>query len=164
METRRKIIKGVIGTGLISGALPQSWMKPVVNAVVLPAHAQTSGTTEHPTTGTVSGASSITHETSEDFTVTPSDADGIVSVSFTVSNGDSGTGNSYAAPTTLAPGSYTITWTITGKKSDGTSDTPVTVTHTFEVVCPSFHVPDPFGGCTHGVQFQPHLEGVFQPN
>ncbi len=45
MKTRRKIIKGVIGTGLVSGALPNSWMKPVVNAVVLPVHAETSSAT-----------------------------------------------------------------------------------------------------------------------
>ncbi len=42
METRRKIIKCVIGTGLASSALSGSWVKPVVDSVILPSHAKTS--------------------------------------------------------------------------------------------------------------------------
>ncbi len=136
METRRNVLKGVIGVGVLTGALPNSWVKPVVNSVVLPVHAQTSAI-EDPTTGTVSGASSVEHGTAETFTLSPSDDNGISSVAYDVSNGDSGTGNSYSAPTTLDVGSYTITWTITGKKADGSDDTLVLVNHIFEVVCPS---------------------------
>ncbi len=149
MKTRRNLLKSVASVGAIGTALPNTWIKPVVNSVVLPAHAQTSPVpaTEYPTTGTVSGASSVEHGTAETFTLSPSDDNGISSVSFSISNGDSGTGNSYTAPTTLDVGSYTTTWTITGKKADGSDDTPVMVSHNFEVVCPSGQVPDPFGGC-----------------
>ncbi len=41
METRRNVLKGVIGASLVSGTLPTNWVKPVVNSVVLPVHAQT---------------------------------------------------------------------------------------------------------------------------
>ena len=44
-ESRRKLIKSIVtGSGaIIAGkSLPESWSRPVVDAVVLPAHAQTS--------------------------------------------------------------------------------------------------------------------------
>ncbi len=69
METRRKIIKGVIGTGLVSGALPNSWMKPVVNTVVLPAHAQTTETTTPAPVATITATASgpiLTQSINED--------------------------------------------------------------------------------------------------
>ena len=47
---RRKVLIGL--TGGIAGAsqLPSKWTKPVINSVILPAHAQTSATTAAPTT------------------------------------------------------------------------------------------------------------------
>ncbi len=42
MKTRRYILKSAAGVGAIGTALPNAWIKPVVEAVVLPAHAQTS--------------------------------------------------------------------------------------------------------------------------
>ena len=44
--TRRELLKGVMGAGALSIALPDSWAKPIVNAVLLPAHAQTSACPE----------------------------------------------------------------------------------------------------------------------
>jgi len=41
MEKRTLLKFGLVG-GALSYALPKTWVKPVVNAVVLPAHAQTS--------------------------------------------------------------------------------------------------------------------------
>jgi len=47
-ESRRKLIKSIaVGSGaIITGkSLPESWSRPVVDSVLLPAHAQTSGQT-----------------------------------------------------------------------------------------------------------------------
>ena len=45
MEKRRALLKKVVGVasvGAIGSALPNAWVKPVINSVILPAHAQTS--------------------------------------------------------------------------------------------------------------------------
>ncbi len=42
MKTRRYILKSATGVGAVGTALPNGWIKPAVNAVVLPAHAQIS--------------------------------------------------------------------------------------------------------------------------
>ena len=49
-NNRRKVLLGL--TGGIAGAsqLPSKWTKPVIDSVILPAHAQTSATTAAPTT------------------------------------------------------------------------------------------------------------------
>jgi len=47
-ESRRKLLKSIaVGSGAVFAGkqLPQNWSRPVVNSVVLPAHAQTSGRT-----------------------------------------------------------------------------------------------------------------------
>ena len=47
---RRKLLLG-LGSGIAGVAqLPEKWTKPVIDSVILPAHAQTSGTTSIPTT------------------------------------------------------------------------------------------------------------------
>jgi hypothetical protein len=48
IESRRKLLKSIAaGSGaIVAGkSLPESWSRPVVDSVVLPAHAQTSGCT-----------------------------------------------------------------------------------------------------------------------
>jgi hypothetical protein len=54
LESRRRVLRKImLSGGAIAGAgfLPDRWMKPVVNSVVVPAHAQTSApTTAAPTT------------------------------------------------------------------------------------------------------------------
>ncbi|MDB4049219.1 hypothetical protein N9485_03310 [Luminiphilus sp.] len=65
-SARRKLIKrAALGTGLAASA--PVWVRPVVNTVVLPAHAQASGllsptttTTSGPTTTTTSGPTTTT--------------------------------------------------------------------------------------------------------
>lgn len=43
VETRRKTLKAILASGAVAGvALPDSWKKPLVDAVILPAHAQAS--------------------------------------------------------------------------------------------------------------------------
>ncbi len=42
MNTKRATLKKVTGISSIALALPSSWMQPVINTVLLPAHAQTS--------------------------------------------------------------------------------------------------------------------------
>ena len=60
-QDRRKLL-GLIGiTGVAAGALPASWVAPVIDTVVLPAHAQTSicmadSTVGGPLIGNASGA------------------------------------------------------------------------------------------------------------
>ncbi|MFH1152184.1 MAG: hypothetical protein V1793_00055 [Pseudomonadota bacterium] len=52
LESRRKVLrKLLIGGGVVAGAglLPDKWTKPVVDFVVVPAHAQTSGHIPTPT-------------------------------------------------------------------------------------------------------------------
>lgn len=49
--SRRKLIKaiaGAAGGAATASAVPSSWTKPIVNAVMLPAHAQTTGPTTTP--------------------------------------------------------------------------------------------------------------------
>lgn len=41
-NSKRRLLKSALGLGVLSSALPNSWVKPVVNMVVLPAHGQTS--------------------------------------------------------------------------------------------------------------------------
>lgn len=42
-KSRRRALNALVASGAIAGfALPNNWKKPVVNAVILPAHAQTS--------------------------------------------------------------------------------------------------------------------------
>jgi hypothetical protein len=48
-EARRKILKAISGAGGVmaaGGILPHKWSRPLVDAVLLPAHAQTSACTE----------------------------------------------------------------------------------------------------------------------
>jgi hypothetical protein len=50
---RRKALKKIlVGTGVISGSamLPSAWTKPIVDSIIVPAHAAVSGTTYEPTT------------------------------------------------------------------------------------------------------------------
>ncbi len=42
MLSRRDAIQGLLGIGVAATALPKEWVKPVVNQIVLPAHAMTS--------------------------------------------------------------------------------------------------------------------------
>ena len=43
-DKRRQLLQTLVASGAIAGsALPSQWRKPVVNSVILPAHAQTSG-------------------------------------------------------------------------------------------------------------------------
>lgn len=52
-DRRAALKKLLIGAGVVTGAhvLPEEWTKPVVNSIVVPVHAQTSGTTtSSPTT------------------------------------------------------------------------------------------------------------------
>ncbi len=56
LKTRRKALgKILVAGGVIAGAhiIPSKWAAPVVNSIIVPAHAQTSGptTTTAPTTG-----------------------------------------------------------------------------------------------------------------
>lgn len=41
MSSRRKLIKGLTGAGIVGGSLPLLWSEPVVKSVILPAHAAT---------------------------------------------------------------------------------------------------------------------------
>ncbi len=57
--TRRRILKGTGVAGAAAILLPTSWTKPVLQAVVVPAHAQTTpGVTT--TTGTTTTATTVT--------------------------------------------------------------------------------------------------------
>lgn len=40
---KRRALKKVVGIGLLSTAVPGTWIKPVVETIILPTHAQTSG-------------------------------------------------------------------------------------------------------------------------
>ncbi len=48
-NTRRKLLIGIGSTVLGASQLPKSWSKPIVNAVILPTHAQTTETDSSPT-------------------------------------------------------------------------------------------------------------------
>ncbi|MFW2438968.1 MAG: hypothetical protein ACN4GR_06310 [Arenicellales bacterium] len=66
-ESRRKLLKSIAaGSGaIVAGkSLPESWSKPVVDSVILPAHAQTSQVT--PPSGSYNQTQSVPHS----FTVT----------------------------------------------------------------------------------------------
>ena len=42
MDTKRSALKKMAGLGLVSAAVPNTWVKPMIESVFLPAHAQTS--------------------------------------------------------------------------------------------------------------------------
>jgi len=48
MKNRREILKASIGSGAVLVFVPSKWTSPVINSIVLPAHAQTSGSTSSP--------------------------------------------------------------------------------------------------------------------
>jgi len=56
ISARRKLLKGLIagsGAVVVGKSLPENWSRPVVDAVMLPAHAQTSGPTAFTGSSTV---------------------------------------------------------------------------------------------------------------
>ena len=75
-ESRRAALRKIlIGGGAITGAkfLPDEWTKPIVNAIVVPAHAQSTGpTTAPPTTTTSTTPAPPTTTTTPAPTTTPS--------------------------------------------------------------------------------------------
>ena len=70
-STRRRILKGTGIAGAIAIFLPTSWTKPVLQAVVVPAHAQT---TPGVTTTTATTATTATATTATATTVTATTA------------------------------------------------------------------------------------------
>ena len=42
LHNRRQLLKGALGASVIAATVPSQWVKPVVNSVLTPAHAQTS--------------------------------------------------------------------------------------------------------------------------
>jgi len=42
VNQKRKTLKKVVGVSAVTALTPISWKKPLLNAVILPAHAQTS--------------------------------------------------------------------------------------------------------------------------
>lgn len=45
-ESRRKLLRKLAAGGVAGAALPAAWSKPVIDSVILPAHAQTTGSGE----------------------------------------------------------------------------------------------------------------------
>ncbi|MFQ3244492.1 MAG: hypothetical protein ACI9SP_001123 [Arenicella sp.] len=54
MKNRREILKASIGSGAVLVAMPSKWTSPVMNSIILPAHAQTSGSTSSPVNESIS--------------------------------------------------------------------------------------------------------------
>ena len=50
IEKRRNVLKGAIAGAGITAVLPEAWVNPVINTVVVPVHAQTSSITTAPVT------------------------------------------------------------------------------------------------------------------
>lgn len=114
-ESRRKLLKSIAaGSGaIVAGkSLPESWSRPVVESVLLPAHAQTSTAPACTITvlvaGIPDGSSAVTQNTSISGTITPNpgadvsvlielDFDGVFSGNTTSTTTDA-SGN-YAWPT-----------------------------------------------------------------
>ena len=56
--SRRKLLTFVGVSGIVAGTAPTKWSKPVISSVLLPAHAQTSCTTDAVVGGPLLGHSS----------------------------------------------------------------------------------------------------------
>ena len=52
LDVRRKLIRGAITGVGVAAATNQSWTRPVINTVVIPAHAGLTGTTTCPASST----------------------------------------------------------------------------------------------------------------
>jgi len=100
-KSRRKLLKSIAaGSGaVVAGkSLPESWTKPIVDSVMLPAHAQTSACTitmevvDETSTPVPSGTE--ISETRDEYTfsgtVTPANAGGQVMLSWSAPDGSSG--------------------------------------------------------------------------
>jgi hypothetical protein len=73
-ESRRKLLKSIAaGSGaIVAGkSLPDSWSRPIVESVLLPAHAQTSGEEEPPTPSSGCTGGTPTPGTNLPFNVAP---------------------------------------------------------------------------------------------
>jgi|GEM_PF-1175315 len=145
-ESRRKLLKSIAaGSGaIVAGkSLPESWSRPVVDSVMLPAHAQTSpppsacttefaGTYEGNATGTITRCNDVTEDHNPPLTIIIG-ADCSVSVSITGNRPFTGTGTitgstfsvavsrpeDCAAPTSGNGGSGTVSGTVSGTQISG---------------------------------------------
>jgi hypothetical protein len=72
---RRRVLKGIVATGSIGIAisLPDKWMRPVVEAIVVPAHAAASpvATSTRTSTTTRTSSSTTTAGTTSSTTTSP---------------------------------------------------------------------------------------------
>ena len=147
-DSRRKVLKSIAaGSGaFVAGkSLPDSWSRPVVDSVILPAHAQTSPASPGCSTefaGTYDGTATATVERCGDVIdpITPPltvviGADCSVSVSYTGNRAYTGTGTivgdafsvaisrteDCTAPAGQNAGTGTVTGTVTGTQISGTA-------------------------------------------
>ena len=75
VKTRRDALRKILaGTGVVAGAkaLPEKWTKPVVNSIIVPAHAQTTGPEQ--TTTTTAAPPTTTAEPTPTTTTTTTEA------------------------------------------------------------------------------------------
>lgn len=86
--TRRRVLTIVGGVTALTIALPSKWTKPIVESIVVPAHAQASGPTS--TTGT-----GVTPTTTDSGVTTTTTLDPITTTTTTTPT---------TTPTTTAPG------------------------------------------------------------
>jgi len=147
-ENRRKLLKSIAaGSGaVIAGkSLPESWSKPVVDSVMLPAHAQTSPSPCTPCLvaalyGEGSGCSGITVDVAIDGTVTVDTpsldspqtdtvdpcAGGAFSVTGNTGGGGSGGGTETISGTVECGAQTSMTVTQTSSGGDGPSQVLLT--------------------------------------
>ncbi|WP_457937716.1 hypothetical protein [Mesorhizobium sp. 10J20-29] len=70
--TRRRALKIVASGAVVATiALPSKWTRPIVESIVVPAHAQASPTPTTGTTSTVTGTTTATTTTATTTTPTP---------------------------------------------------------------------------------------------
>jgi hypothetical protein len=90
-------------------------------------------------TGTIAGPTSYTVGSSQTYSLTPSDPDGIASVTATLDGANvalTAAGGSYSFTTTsnLSVGSHAISFTAIGRQPDGSSETAVLVSQSINVL------------------------------
>lgn len=105
---RRKTILGIVGTAGGASLLPEKWVKPVIDSVILPSHAQTSSTTT--TSAPVTPAPTTTASTTTSTTTTTVAPDPVVAVLNGVVDGDIGTQFTVDASASTGPAGVMLSY------------------------------------------------------
>ncbi len=113
-NSRRHALIGIVSVLGSTSVLPQKWVKPVINTVILPAHAQTSATTTMTPTTTVTPTTTTSPTTTTATPTTTAAPEPVVAVLNGVVDGPAGTTFTADASASTGPMGAMLSYTFSG--------------------------------------------------